>query len=281
MKKYFIRATPVTKLRDDMMNRGLVRPYLNPDDYPSKELKDIAKKFNELTVESREASQLRRVFFANASHELKTPVTAIKGSAELLCADIPLDKEQQTELLQRIEIEAERLHNLINDIIMINRLENGETSEEKENIDLTNIIHSCIDELRTQINQSQLRLDVTAEPVMLSANRRKVYEMLGNLIVNAVNYTRPGGRVDIKLSSSTDEINFTIRNDCEPIPIGHQPRMFERFYRVDSGRSKAVGGTGLGLSIVKHAVESLGGTVRLESDERIGVMFTVTIPRSA
>ena len=278
MKKLFIRAKPVAKLRDDMMNRGLVRPHLNPDDYPYKELKQIARKFNELTIESRETSLLRRDFFANASHELKTPVTAIKGSAELLCADVPLNEDQQKELLHRIEIEAERLHSLIDDILMINRLESGETAGEKENLNITQLIHSCIDELKTQIEQNELRLDISIESVTLRANRKNVYEMFSNLIVNAVNYTRQSGRVDIHLSSNFDEILFSIRNDGEPIPAGHQSRMFERFYRLDSGRSKAVGGTGLGLSIVKHAVESLGGTVQLESDEKIGVLFTVTIP---
>jgi len=281
MKKFFIRATPVTQLRDDMMNRGLVRPYLDPDDYPYKELKEIAQKFNDLTLESREASFLRRDFFANASHELKTPITAIKGNAELLCADVPLSKEQQRELLQRIGMEAERLHSLINDIIMINRLESGETAGEKEDINLAQLIQACVDELMTQIKQERLRVDVEIESVTLYANRKNVYEMFSNLIVNAVNYTRPSGRVDIRLSANTEEIVFSIRNDGEPIPLGHQPRMFERFYRIDSGRSKAVGGTGLGLSIVKHAVESLGGTVRLESDERIGILFTVAIPKSA
>jgi len=281
LKKLYIRAKPVAKLRDDMMNRGLVRPYLDPDDYPYKELKQIARKFNELTIESRETTLLRRDFFANASHELKTPVTAIKGSAELLCADIPLGEDQQKELLQRIGIEAERLNSLINDILMINRLENGDTAGEKEEVNITKIIRSCVDELKTQIDKNQLRLDVSIETVTLCANQKNVYEMFSNLIVNAVNYTRQNGRVEIHLSSNSDEVLFSIRNDGEPIPPGHQARMFERFYRLDSGRSKAVGGTGLGLSIVKHAVESLGGTVRLDSDERIGVMFTVTIPRSA
>ncbi|MCL2843661.1 MAG: ATP-binding protein [Oscillospiraceae bacterium] len=278
MKKFIIHAAPVMQLRDDMMNRGIVRPYLNPDDYPYKELKEIAQKFNDLTLESREASFLRRDFFANASHELKTPVTVIKGSAELLCADVPLGDAQKRELLQRIGVEAERLHSLINDIIMINRLESGETAGEKEEVNLAQLIRECVDELMTRIEQEQLRVDIKIEPIILCANRKNVYEMFSNLIVNAVNYTRPGGRVEIRLSTNAEEIVFSIRNDGEPIPLGHQPRMFERFYRIDSGRSKAAGGTGLGLSIVKHAVESLGGTVRLESDERIGVLFTVVIP---
>jgi len=281
VKKLIIRAAPVTQLRDDMMSRGLVRPYLNSDDYPYKELKQIAQKFNDLTLESREASFLRRDFFANASHELKTPVTAIKGSAELLCADVSLGEEQKRELLQRIGVEAERLHRLINDIIMINRLESGDTAGEKEEVNLAQLIRECVEELMTQIEQEQLRVDIGIEQIILCANRKNVYEMLSNLIVNAANYTRPGGRVEIRLNANAQEIVFSIRNDAEPIPSGHQPRMFERFYRLDNGRSKAVGGTGLGLSIVKHAVENLGGTIRLESNEQVGVLFTVTIPKPA
>ena len=193
---------------------------------------------------------------------------------------MPLEEAQKRELLQRIGVEAERLHSLINDIIMINRLESGETAGEKEEIDLAQLIRECVDELMTQIEQEQLRVDIEIEPIILCANRKNVYEMFSNLIVNAVNYTRPNGRVEIRLSTNAEEIVFSIRNDGEPSPLGHHPRMFERFYRIDSERSKAVGGTGLGLSIVKHAVESLGGTVQLESDERIGVLFTVVVPQS-
>jgi len=279
VKKLVVFAAPVTKLRDDIMNLSSMQTSLNPDDYPYQELREIAQKFNDLTVEHRNASLLRRDFFANASHELKTPVTAIKGSAELLCADVPLGEEQQRELLQRIGAEAERLHSLINDIIMINRLESGETAGEKEEVDMAEIIRKCVDEVTTQVEQNRLRMDVKLEAVTLLADRKNVYDMLTNLIVNAANHTRPGGHVEIRLRATMEEIIFSIRNDSDPIPTGHQPRMFERFYRLDSGRSKAVGGTGLGLSIVKHAVESLGGSIRLESDVQIGVLFTVCLPR--
>ena len=278
MRKLFIRAAPVRKLKDDMMNRGLVQPHLNPEEYPYKDLKEIAQKVNELAIESRTAALLRRDFFANASHELKTPITAIKGNAELLCAEVPLGEGQKQELLQRIGIEAERLHRLVNDIIMVSRLENGELAGETEEVNLTEIVRACVDEVMVQVKKNQLRVDVDLEPVTLLANQKNVYEICSNLIVNAANYTRSGGRVEIRLSASETEAVFTIRNDAEPIPPGHQPRLFERFYRLDAGRSKAAGGTGLGLSIVKHAVESLGGTVRLESDARIGVLFTVAIP---
>jgi len=280
MKKLMMRAAPVTKLRDDITNLDVGGwRSLDPDAYPYKELGEIAQKVNDLTIENRRAAFLRRNFFTNASHELKTPVTTIKGSVELLCANVPLGEEQQKELLQRIGIEAERLHNLINDIIMINKLESGETAGEKEEVDLAEVVRVCVDDVITQIEQNQLRMDVKIESVTLFVNRTDVYKMFINLIANATNYARPGGRVEIRLSAGAEEIVFSIRNDADPISADHQPRIFERFYRLDNGRSKAVGGTGLGLSIVKHTVESLGGTIRLESDDRIGVLFTVTIPR--
>jgi len=278
VKKRLMRAAPIAQLKDDLMHLSTMWPSLNPDDYPYEELREIARKINDLTVESRNAALLRRDFFANASHELKTPVTAIKGSAELLRADVPLEESQQRELLQRIEAEAERLHNLINDIIMINRLESGEPAGEKEPVNLDEIVRACVDELRGKIQQNRLRVDLDLEAVSLLANRKNIYELLGNLIVNAVNYTPPGGRVEMHLRMGAQGVIFSIRNDGEPIPPGHQARMFERFYRLDAGRSKSVGGTGLGLAIVKHAVESHGGTIRLESDERVGVLFTVMLP---
>jgi len=280
MKKLMMRAAPVAKLRDDITNLDIGGwRSLDPDAYPYKELGEIAQKVNDLTIENRRAAFSRRNFFTNASHELKTPVTTIKGSVELLCANVPLGEEQQKELLQRIGIEAERLHNLINDIIMINKLESGETAGEKEEVDLAEVVRVCVDDVITQIEQNQLRMDIKIESVMLLANRTDVYKMFINLIANAANYTRPGGRVEIRLSTGAEKIIFSICNDADPISADHQPRIFERFYRLDNGRSKAVGGTGLGLSIVKHTVESLGGTIRLESDDRIGVLFTVVIPR--
>jgi len=265
-------TAPIEKLRDSFEQ-------VRPQDYPVTELRDIAQKIDDLTSESRQASVVRRDFFANASHELKTPITSIKGSAELLCADIPLEPAQQKELLHRIGLEADRMHSLINDIIMINRLESGDVIGDREELDLAQIIRDCCDELSPLVEQNNLRLDLRLEPVILLENPKNVYEIISNLAINAVHYTPPGGLVDIRLCADESEVILTVRNDAEPISTEHQSRMFERFYRIDHGRSKAAGGTGLGLSIVKHAVESLGGTIGLESNEALGVLFTVHLPR--
>jgi len=271
-------ADPISRLYKNLLTLGKESTALHPTDYPYAELRDITEKINNLTIESRNVTNIRRDFFANASHELKTPLTSIKGSAELLCSDVPLGADQRRELLNRIGIEAERLNSLIGDIIMINRLESGEITGDKEELELSALVRECADEVEPLMGQNQLTLHLDLERVKLLANRKNVYGMVSNLVINAVNYTRPGGEIDVNLKTTAEGILLTIRNDSDPIPELHQTRIFERFYRVDRGRSKSVGGTGLGLSIVKHAVDSLGGTIRLESNKEVGVLFEVVIP---
>lgn len=230
-------------------------------------------------TESRNVQKMRRDFFSNASHELKTPITSIKGSAELLCADIPLEDDQRKELLTRIGLETERMHSLINDIIMLSRIESGEPAVDKENIDLASITRECCGEAMPIAEQNGLSINVDLELAALYASRKNIYEMISNLIINAVKYNRHGGSVDVSLKNNDKEIVLAVRNDGEPIPPEHQHRVFERFYRVDKGRDKTAGGTGLGLSIVKHVVDSLGGVISLESDRDKGTTFTVKLPK--
>lgn len=229
-------------------------------------------------TESRNAIKMRRDFFANASHELKTPITSIKGSAELLCSDIILEDSQRKELLTRIGLETERMHSLINDIIMINRMESGEVTGDKERTDLAAIVRECCGEAMPLAERTGLTMNMDLEQAALYANYKNLYELASNLIMNAVKYNRPGGSVGVSLKNYGQEAVLIVRNDGDPIPPEHQNRVFERFYRVDKGRSKTAGGTGLGLSIVKHVVDSMGGSIRLESNEESGTTFTVRIP---
>lgn len=231
-------------------------------------------------TDSRKAGVMRREFFSNASHELKTPITSIKGSAELLCTDLPIPDEQKHELLGRIGIESERMYMLINDIIMINRMESGDIpSEAYVIIDLPHVIDDCISEIKTLADKQEIAINTQLDNVQIPGDLKNVRSLFSNLIVNAVKYNKPKGAVDIELSDADDTIVFTIRNYGEPIPPAQQGRVFERFYRVDSGRSRSVGGTGLGLSIVKHIVDAMGGTVMLSSDAVHGTRFTVRLPK--
>lgn len=230
-------------------------------------------------TESRRAVDIRREFFSNASHELKTPITSIKGSAELLCAELPIPESQRCELLNRIGIESERMCMLINDIIMINRMESGDIAGDLDYINLAHIATDCINEVRPLADMERLNISAELEPIVIYADKKNVRALFSNLIVNAVKYNKPDGRVEVDLRKTDGDIVFTVRNDGEPILPAQQSRVFERFYRVDSGRSRSIGGTGLGLSIVKHIADAMGGTVSLVSNAEQGTRFTVRLPK--
>jgi len=231
-------------------------------------------------TESRNAVKVRREFFSNASHELKTPITSIKGSAELLCSDLPISENQRNELLTRIGLESERMNMLINDIIMISRMESGELSGDCENVDISAVINESISELAPLTEQDNITINKDLAPVAVFANKKDIRGLVSNLLVNAVKYNKQRGSVDVSLESLNGQAVLKVRNDGDPIPPEHQRRVFERFYRVDGGRSKSVGGTGLGLAIVKHVVDTLDGTVALESNTEKGTTFTVRLPLS-
>ncbi len=230
-------------------------------------------------TERRNAVKMRRDFFSNASHELKTPITSIKGSAELLCSGIDLEESQRSELLRHIGLETERMSELINDIILISRMESGEPTGTEEAVDFTVLVEECFDEVSPIAEQCGLTMHLVLAPVVLVGNRKNLRDLVSNLLVNAVKYNRPEGQVDVALREDGDTAVLSVRNDGEPIAPEHQRRVFERFYRVDSGRSKQAGGSGLGLAIVKHVVDSHGGTIDLESSAALGTKFTVTLPK--
>ncbi len=229
-------------------------------------------------TQARNAVKMRRDFFTNASHELKTPITSIKGSAELLCSDLPISDEQRQELLARMGQETERMSTLIGDIIMINRLESGDIPGDKTWVDFGTIVRECCGEVRPMVSQSDLRLTEQIDAISMYASARSLHELAGNLLVNAVKYNCPGGAVEVSLHQEDGMAVLSVRNDGDPIPPEHQGRVFERFYRVDKGRSKSAGGTGLGLSIVKHVVDAMGGTIELTSNAQIGTRFVVRLP---
>lgn len=229
-------------------------------------------------TESRQSARMRQEFFSNASHELKTPITAIKGNAELLCSGLPLSDAQQKELLARIGMESDRMSGLIQDIIMISCIESGGVPDEAERVDFAAVVRSCVEENRALAKRNDLKVSLCLQPASLVAVRKNLYELAGNLIVNAMKYNEPGGAVDISLERQRHKLIFSVRNDGEPIPAEQQKRVFERFYRVDSGRSRSVGGTGLGLAIVKHIVDSMEGSIRLTSTAGEGTRFTVELP---
>ena len=225
----------------------------------------------------RNAAKMRQDFFESASHELKTPITSIKGFAELLCSDMPLGGNKQETISKRILKETMRMSSLISDIIMISRLESGDITFEREVLDLAAVVSECCSDAAEFARSSKVSISCTTQPCVLSASHREMSELAGNLITNAVKYNRQGGRVEVNLTNENGAPCLRVFNTGEPIAPEYAQRIFERFYRIDKGRSKAAGGTGLGLAIVKHIATNYGASVTVTAAPD-GNTFTVLFP---
>lgn len=225
-------------------------------------------------TETAYAERNRREFTANVSHELKTPLQSIIGSAELLENDL-VRPEDTKRFVGNIKSEAERLVSLINDIIRLSQLdENSETT--KESVDLYNIAKEVVEVLSASAAKRQVELCLNGEPCIINGVRRYLYEVVYNLCDNAIRYNKDGGSVTITVKKENNNIILSVSDTGIGIPAEDQNRIFERFYRVDKSHSKETGGTGLGLSIVKHAASYHGGTIALKSQLGKGTTVTVT-----
>lgn len=224
-------------------------------------------------TETAFAERTRKEFTANVSHELKTPLQSIIGSAELL--ENGLVKPEDTKrFIGNIKNEAIRLVSLINDIIRLSQLdEDSETVT--ESVDLYDIANEVIEALTVSASKKQVELRLNGESCVMNGIRRYLYEIVYNLCDNAIRYNKDGGKVTIDLKNTDGNVVLSVSDTGIGIPTEHQSRIFERFYRVDKSHSKETGGTGLGLSIVKHAVAYHGGTIRLESKPQEGTTIIV------
>lgn len=224
-------------------------------------------------TETAFAERNRKEFTANVSHELKTPLQSIIGSAELL--ENGLVKPEDTKrFVGNIKNEATRLVSLINDIIRLSQLdEDSETAT--ESVDLYDIANEVIEVLTVSAAKKQVELHLNGESCVMNGIRRYLYEIIYNLCDNAIRYNKDGGKVTVDLKNKDGNIVLSVSDTGIGISNEHQSRIFERFYRVDKSHSKETGGTGLGLSIVKHAVAYHGGTIKLESKPQEGTTITV------
>lgn len=230
-----------------------------------------------IDVGSERTSQKQRSeFFSNASHELKTPITTVMGLSELLAQGM-LKEENKEKIYIRIHTEAKRMSNLINDILSISRLESGVATEPIEYINMKEVAQEVLQSLQPLADAGQITLTLDCATCSIYASRRQIREILNNLVENAIKYNKPGGRVELKIQEEQSQIRILVSDTGIGIPQEAQPRIFERFYRVDSGRSKEVGGTGLGLSIVKHIVRSLDGEIDLKSNPQAGTQIAVCL----
>ena len=222
------------------------------------------------------AERNRREFTANVSHELKTPLQGIIGSAELLENGM-VKQEDVPRFVGHIRAEAQRLVTLIGDIIRLSQLDEGEPMP-TEPVELLAVAREVVENLRSAAETRDVTVEVTGTPATVSGVRRLLYEIVLNLCDNAIKYNTEGGRVEVEVAQDGGTAAVTVRDTGIGIPPEHQSRVFERFYRVDKSHSKASGGTGLGLSIVKHAVQYHHGVIQLKSEVGKGTEIRVTFP---
>lgn len=228
-------------------------------------------------TERFERERLRREFTSNVSHELKTPLTSISGFAELMMSGGTPD-ETVIDFSRSIYDEAQRLITLVNDIIKVSRLDDGSVEYEREDIDLYALSEEIAKRIKPLSDKSGVKVTVSGEHAVVFGVRKILDELVFNLCDNAVKYNRPNGTVDISITKENGRTNLCVKDSGYGIPVSAQDRVFERFYRVDSSRSKALGGTGLGLSIVKHGAIYHGADIKLESEENVGTTITVSFP---
>ncbi len=227
-------------------------------------------------TERQNAESMRREFTANVSHELKTPLQGIIGSAELIENGM-VKSEDMPRFVGHIRREAQRLVTLIGDIIRLSQLDEG-CEMPFERVDLAAVAKEAADDIAEKAKERNVSVSVSGNSVYVNGVRRLLYEVIFNLCDNAVKYNLEGGSVTVTVAEQGGKATVTVADTGIGIPEEHQPRVFERFYRVDKSHSKAGGGTGLGLSIVKHAVLYHNGEINLESEPGRGTTITVSLP---
>ncbi|WP_373748140.1 two-component system histidine kinase PnpS [Jeotgalibaca porci] len=229
----------------------------------------------------RRLEKVRSDFVANASHELRTPVTALKGFSEVLLDGAMENPATLKQFLEIIYKESKRLEILVNDILELSRVEQKQVPLNVETVNIMKIIASCFQVIQPQAEAKQIKLRMytsESEDVWALTDRSRLEQILNNLIMNGVNYTDNGGKVSVMVEKINDEAVIHVADTGIGIPEEDLNRIFERFYRVDKARSRNSGGTGLGLSIVRYLVQNLNGRIEVKSHLGIGTTFTLYLP---
>jgi len=245
------------------------------------EARQLVAVFVDVT-EVRKLESMRRDFVANVSHELRTPVTSIRSAAETLMDGAATDPAALQAFVAIIDRNAQRLQALVEDLLDLSRIESRGFRLSLEPIELKPIFSQVMGLFRERASKKSVSLEerTLGEVPKVRADRRALEHVLTNLIDNAVKYCGPGTHVWLAAQVSPEAVTINVADDGPGIDERHLPRIFERFYRVDAGRSREVGGTGLGLSIVKHLVEAMGGNVSVESKLNNGTTFSFTLRRA-
>ncbi|MCR4694754.1 MAG: two-component sensor histidine kinase [Pseudobutyrivibrio sp.] len=265
-----------------LLTKQLLKPIeimvsnLENSDYesPYKELDPLSDMLRTQHTDVLAAAKARQDFTANVSHELKTPLTAISGYAELLEGEM-VSGEKQSHFYQEIHKNADRLLALINDIIELSELDRVNRELAFERIDLYEVAQDCVKELEVNARLKDITIAIEGKESAIRGNKELIKELTENLVQNAIRYNNPGGKVLVSVNTIDNSTCLIVKDNGIGIPAADQQRVFERFYRVDKSRSKATGGTGLGLAIVKHIVEIHDAKIELDSAPGVGTTISV------
>ena len=231
-------------------------------------------------TELRKLERVRRDFVANVSHEFRTPLTAIQGFAETLLTGAMDDPQHRGRFLEIIVVHSRRLARLTEDLLELSKMDADRLEMEVRRVSVSHLIESCLETSRHRAEEKEL--EMKAKPTKgvpdIAGDRRRLGEVLQNLLDNAIQYTLPGGKIEVSAEAQNGEVIITVSDTGIGIPKADQPRIFERFYRVDAARSREAGGTGLGLSIAKHIVEAHGGRIWVDSELGQGSHFHFSAP---
>ena len=259
---------PISEMADNMENLHSESVY--------KELLPFVHRIREQHEDILSFAKSRQDFTANVSHELKTPLTAISGYAELIENEM-IDHDTQVKFAGDIRKNADRLVNLINDIIRLSELDSSEARTEFRSEDLYEVAAERVELLQDMADRKNVTLSLYGVTTPVLSNRGMLVELLDNLIQNAIRYNVNGGKVDVRVSQLDNQSCLVVEDTGIGIPKEDMNRVFERFYRVDKSRSRETGGTGLGLAIVKHIIELHDGKITLESQVGKGTKITILI----
>jgi len=273
-----------------VLTRYFTRKLIAPIEYLAQHLdeKKDFKTYEELTPvvdmiykqheDIKKGAQMRQDFTANVSHELKTPLTAISGYAELIESGMA-GEENTTHFAHEIQKSSKRLLTLINDIIRLSELDTTDTTNTFEKVNLYQIVKNCTEMLQVNAKNHDVTLSFWGEDCEVSSTKEMMEELVYNLCDNAIRYNNAQGTVYVTVKKKDDEVILSVKDTGIGIPKKHQDRIFERFYRVDKSRSKSTGGTGLGLAIVKHIVAQSDAKLELISEEGEGTEITIRFPQ--
>ena len=257
---------PIEVMVENLENADYESPY--------RELDPLAEMLRTQHTDILSAAKVRQDFTANVSHELKTPLTAISGYAELLEGGM-VGPEKQNHFYQEIRKNADRLLALINDILRLSDLDRKDSELHFTEVDLYETVSECMEVVSVNAKQRNVTIELEGERSIVWGNKDMLKELVENLGQNAIRYNNPNGKVKISVGTIDGQVALTVKDNGIGIPASEQQRIFERFYRVDKSRSKATGGTGLGLAIVKHIVEIHDAKIELDSAPGVGTTISV------